>query len=663
MPSELRENAEARMMPAAGAEAGRLLPSREDMAAFWAKMAIAGSAAQREQQMFADGFSFQGVQELYGVGGRGTGADNYLTAGGIIGAVGLKGSAPMSEVKAKEGDRQAGQQPVEKPVLNTPEGQQVRNAPGEHVEAIKAANPNASDGSVKNWVQMTQAEKFAHADQEGQCESFTLVEKNSGKDEVVAARQYAAGVVLKAQEPVMDLSQVDNRPIKDYQYQVTAHENGKVKAIETGVAYEVGKPQVTEQGLFERIGALPLDQQAQVIGAGIKAFSGEMTHQQFRIGVGAITGLGDGVVGLAQGAENLGKAVLGVAQFSRDVMANDPATVDTAGKGGESLGKLLVGGVRVFSAAEGYLEAVGAATNVGDYGKPLRDVAWLGQQMNSRWEAMSPEEKTRVVTKLAVENLGAFAAGGVINKVAKSMDVAGALEELGQTAKTFGAGQREKYSKLISEMSQELMPQKGLTTNGFEMPIPKTDGNMLMSKADDLGGSGRLVGKGVDATGKSLKFSDESGIKLNHTRPGQDDLWQQVPVLRGNDVHVGLGENLPSNTKTIDRIHVKDGIATSIKSIEPRDASYQQPGAFESKLRGYIHELETYKGRQTKAGHGLQLQERRIQEKKLHIGIPDGALSDSQKNVLEKLGKQVMNYNATRPLDKAPIKLEVTVLQ
>ncbi len=144
---------------------------------------------------------------------------------------------------------------------------------------------------------------------------------------------------------------------------------------------------------------MTLDQQAQVIGAGIKAYSDEITHQQFRIGVGAITGLGDGVLGLAQGAESLGKAVLSVAQFSRDVMANDPAAVETAGKAGESLGKLLVGGIKVYSAAEGYLESVGAATNVGDYGKALRDVAWLGQQMNSRWEAMSPEEKTKVVTK------------------------------------------------------------------------------------------------------------------------------------------------------------------------------------------------------------------------------------------------------------------------
>jgi len=66
-------------------------------------------------------------------------------------------------------------------------------------------------------------------------------------------------------------------------------------------------------------------------------------------------------------------------------MANDPAAVASAATAGESLGKLMVAGVRVYSAAEGYLESVGAATNVGDYGKALRDVAWLGQQINNHW--------------------------------------------------------------------------------------------------------------------------------------------------------------------------------------------------------------------------------------------------------------------------------------
>lgn len=483
MRSELKDNAEARTVRPTGTEAVSLMPSQQDLAAFWQNLKLAGSTTSREQEMFSQGYTFGNLESLYGGSGTGIGADNYLTEKGTIGKVGLMGTSPMSELKAKDqGDRQAGQQP-DKATLTTPEGQQVRNACGEQVEAIKAANPNVSDGSVKNWAMMTQAEKFAHVEKTGQDRSLELVDHEpSGKEVVIAARQMFAGVETKSasQAPVQELSDVDNRPIKDYGWQAKQH--GKDKVIETGLEYQAGKkPEITAQGLFEKIGALPLDQQAQVIGAGIKAYSGELSHQQFRIGVGAITGLGDGIVGLAQGAESLGKAVIGVAQFSRDVMANDPSALETAGKAGESLGKLLVGGIRVYSAAEGYLESVGAATNVGDYGKALRDVAWLGQQINSRWESMSPEEKTKLVTKLSVENLGGLAVGFGADKLAKSVKITEALEALGAEASQLGEGPRNKAGKLISRMLDELTPRpKEL----FMPEVPKELRHLELSKAE-----------------------------------------------------------------------------------------------------------------------------------------------------------------------------------
>lgn len=390
----------------------------------------------------------------------------------------------MSDQSEKgKGDRQSGA-PADKPVLNSPEGQQVRNATGDQVEAIKAANPNVSDGSVKNWALMTKAEKFAHVEKTGQDRSLELVETEpSGREVVVAARQVFVEVEAKSQPAIcqQELADVDSRPIADYGFEVEQH--GTAKVVRTGLEYQAGQhPEVTEQNLFERIGALPLEQQAQVIGAGIKAYNGELTHQQFRIGVGAITGLGDGVVGLAQSAESLGGAIIGLAQFSRDVMTNVPAAVETAGKAGESLGRLMVAGIHVFGAADAYLGRLGAATTVGDYGKGLRDVAWLGQQMNQRWEVMSPEEKARLATKLTVENLGGLAVGFGADRLAKSVKITEALEALGTEASAMGSGVREKASKLISRMADELMPQPmAVAPDGRLVPI-KNDA----SKIDDF---------------------------------------------------------------------------------------------------------------------------------------------------------------------------------
>ncbi|MBU6450767.1 MAG: hypothetical protein KGS72_03240 [Cyanobacteria bacterium REEB67] len=400
----------------------------------------------------------------------------------------------MTDLKTQEQGDKLSAQKADQPALENKEGQQARNASGEQVSAIKATNPNASDGSVNNWAKKTLAEKFAQAELDGQDKSFELITTTpGGPEKVLASRQLAASAQGKVDclPKQADLVAEDNRPIKNYDWQETEHEKHTV--IKTGLVYEAETSAVTtEQTLFDSIGKLPLDQQAQVIGAGIKAFSNELSLEQFRIGVGAITGLGEGVVGLAQNAETLGKTVLDVAQFNRDIMCNDPAAVGTAGKAGESVGKLMVSGIRIFSAAEDYLESVGAASNGGDCGKPLRDVAWLGLQLNNRWEKLSPEEKTRLSTKLAVETFGGATFGAGALKLAKSVKITEALEVLGAEASTLGEATKEKAQNLISRMADELAPQSGSTMNGFDMPIPKqqlkNDANMLMSKAEDFDG-------------------------------------------------------------------------------------------------------------------------------------------------------------------------------
>ncbi len=663
MSRELQENSEARAMQPAAIETRALMPSQQDMAAFWESLKLAGSTSSREREMFGQGFSFENVESVYGGSRSGIGWDNYLTEKGIVGTVERIGAMPMSDSKATkdQGDQAALHLP-EKPALATPQGLEVRNATADHLEAVKAVNPNLSDGSVQNWANKTRAEKLAHAESAGQDASLELIErKPSGKEVVIAARQMFAEVETKSQAAKpQGLAEIDSRPIKDYGYEV--NQLGDKQVIKTGVEYQVGKPpEVPEQSLFAKIGALPLDQQAQVIGAGIKAFSGEMSHQQFRIGVGAITGLGEGVVGLAQGAESLGNAIIGVAQFSRDVMSGSPATAETTGKACDSVSKLLTSGVKVYSAAEGYLESVGAATNVGDYGKALRDVAWLGQQINSRWEAMTPEEKTRLTTKLAVENLGGLAVGFGADKLAKSIKITEALEALGAEASAMAPGVREKVGKLISRISDELMPQPmGVTPDGRLMPIPrdhfKKDANVLMSKADDLGDSGRLVSKGVDATGKTLGFSKDSGIEIA-TATGKlpDSIWIKGWSIRGFEGEVEMGNSgiLAKNFPTIDDAGFKNGVFTSMKTIDLNAPTYQNLEKLQKRLNNCLEKVIDWDG-QRNPWAGIAVSPSSVKERILNIGIPNGSMTADQVKVFEQLGKLAQQHG---------IKLKVTVIE
>ena len=515
----------------------------------------------------------------------------------------------MVETKPSDQSERQSHQPVEKPALNSPEGQQVRNASGDQVEAIRASNPDKSDGSA---TPKNKAGRYTQALLDGQDKSLELFDEdrlvaarvmevakpiatarelieqqsktveeltriakvNPVYEPILALRQHAEGLApgqekdkfvqlskdqlaetkgqfrepesqsedqescgSHAYEPqpkaitigqnsycpdslvaydnrqslVSDATnarvaknipfdELDKRPIRDYEYQVTEQEKDKVKALETGVAYEVGRQQVAEQAVFERVAALPLHQQALVLHAGIQAYRQELDHQQFRIAVGEITGLGESVVGVARGADSLGKSICDVAQFSQDIAENNPRAQETAAQAGQSFGKLLVGGFKVIAVADNYLGSVGAATVDGDNTKAFRDISALGQKMNERWQAMSPEEKARIATKATIDNLGPIAAAGTGAKLARSMDIAGALQELGAGARVLGAKEREKYSNVIAGIWDECRPQPmGLTTDGRLMPIPrdrlKTDGNMLMSKADDLEGK-PLPGKG-----------------------------------------------------------------------------------------------------------------------------------------------------------------------
>ncbi|CAN5317762.1 hypothetical protein BH11CYA1_BH11CYA1_41250 [soil metagenome] len=80
------------------------------------------------------------------------------------------------------------------------------------------------------------------------------------------------------------------------------------------------------------------------------------------------------------------------------------------------------------------------------------------------------------MTQLAIENLAPVAAGGVVTQVCKSAKFVEALEELGQTAKSLGAEQKEKYRKLISGLADEL-GQQVVTDTGHKIKMgPLEDG-------------------------------------------------------------------------------------------------------------------------------------------------------------------------------------------
>lgn len=457
---------------------------------------------------------------------------------------------------------------------------------------------------------------------------------------------------------------MDKRPIRDYGYQVTAQDKDKVKALETGVAYEVSRQQVAERTVFERVAALPLHYQALVLHAGIKAYRQEIDHQQFRIAVGEITGLGESVVGMARGADSLGKSICDVAQFSQDIAENNPRAQETAEQAGQSFGKLLVGGFSVVKVADNYLGSVGAASVDGDNTKAFRDISALGQKMNERWQSMSPEEKTRIATKATIDNLGPIAAAGVGAKLAGSMNIAGALQELGAGARVLGAKEREKYSNVIAGIWEECRPQPmGLTTDGRLMPIPKHQSKketaVYMTEASESHGAN--VGKGKEvqsggskgspeltakplekppvlANGQPLVFDSTAPIEVRVVKANNPKAWDDLGRSpRGKEFHQEMGENLPTNHKSIDSWSPKERIATSFKTRDLRTDSYDSYAKLYRQLDIDLRDLQKWNGT-IKTPRGV-VDPKNIAGSRLDIGIPDGVINAEQKRALEEIAR------------------------
>ncbi|MBA4027077.1 MAG: hypothetical protein C0473_02430 [Cyanobacteria bacterium DS3.002] len=358
--------------------------------------------------------------------------------------------------------RQAKENPVYEPILALRQHADGL-APGEQKDMLVQLS-KAQTAELKELFR--QAEKQP-TDQAQPGKQITVGLRNYSPDNVLAYNYQQKNLTTDATNattPKAD-QDLDNRPMYNL-----GLEQKEASLFATGIWYLEGykKPEITTQVLFERVAALPLHHQAIILNAGIQAYHNEINHQKFRIIVGEITGVGESVVGMAQGADSLGKSICDVAQFSRDIAEDNPRAQETATQAGHSFGKLLVGGFSVVKVADNYLGSVGAASYEGDHTKAFRDISELGHQMNQKWQSMSPEEKSKLTTKLALENLGPIAAAGAVNKLAKSMDVVGALQDLGKTASTFGGRERDKYQRFIADIIEQCEPE-AVTNTGHKL--------------------------------------------------------------------------------------------------------------------------------------------------------------------------------------------------
>lgn len=156
--------------------------------------------------------------------------------------------------------------------------------------------------------------------------------------------------------------------------------------------------------------------------------------------------------------------------------------------------------------------------------------------------------------------------------------------------------------------------------------------------------------------GKPLHFPEESGIEM--VLPTDDvttSIWEKGWSTRGFEAEGEMGSSgiLARNFPRVDDGIFQDGIFTSFKSIDLEGTSYQSADAVFRKLDGYLEKLSQWNG-QRKMWAGRQINPGEIEQKVLHIGIPNGSMTVEQMKAFEKLGKHAQELG---------VKLKVTVIR
>ncbi|MFZ5868260.1 MAG: hypothetical protein ACOYXY_20420 [Thermodesulfobacteriota bacterium] len=170
---------------------------------------------------------------------------------------------------------------------------------------------------------------------------------------------------------------------------------------------------------------------------------------------------------------------------------------------------------------------------------------------------------------------------------------------------------------------------------GYYEANPWAPGPLYDALGDLLGLAALGLAKVQAALAKAGNLAEIAA--LQNARQELLKLWDLANFLRGWAIEDLLGRNLPRTFKGIDRW--KDGVATSIKSMDLRLKSYQDPAKILSPGRKYVDQIANFAG----ASMGdIDIRAEQITERVLRVGVPPGA-TKAQKSALKSLieyGKQ-----------------------
>ncbi len=110
------------------------------------------------------------------------------------------------------------------------------------------------------------------------------------------------------------------------------------------------------------------------------------------------------------------------------------------------------------------------------------------------------------------------------------------------------------------------------------------------------------------------------------------DIWGLPPMQRGKEIQniFGREESMPHNFPVIAKF--ANGKATSIKSINLTDDTYQKSSNVKYKVKGFINDLDQFKGAKVR---GFEIKESQIISKELILVVPKDSMNSDIQTTIE----------------------------
>ncbi|ATB38522.1 hypothetical protein CYFUS_003957 [Cystobacter fuscus] len=283
-------------------------------------------------------------------------------------------------------------------------------------------------------------------------------------------------------------------------------------------------------------------------------------------------------------------------------------------------------------------EGTGLYYNLGRYYSPIlksylsRDPFWFKHGAtaysycdNDPWNRIDPYGQWAWIAAGAI--IGAVVSGVMAASEGKSpLEIAAAALEGAVVGAAFAVN---PWLGAGAMMAADVLHQ-GLENGWSNVCIACAAAKALITLAGGwiLGRLAGFIGRGIVRSVGSTKLASTIGSWLPRwaLRP-----WGLPKSLRGYLIEGHLGGKLPYGFPVIDKF--SRGVATSIKSINLRAATYQNPSRLSSLLNGYVNKLANFRGA---SRMGQTISQSQIQSRVLEVVIPKGAVSPAQQQVINQ---------------------------